>query len=157
MQSQATQFGFNPFGIPPMMGPFHQQYPFPPNLSPAYLGMMPAAQQGQPHLLKANTSGIGDTAAMDSSQASLIDWCKYLDCCEERTKFGVTFSPLGPILAENGFVSLLQLDSNIFTARDLAELLGIKVGHAVVMYKFQDADVEAIKAGKLVIPTSDGD
>ncbi|KAF8446175.1 hypothetical protein L210DRAFT_841045 [Boletus edulis BED1] len=87
-----------------------------------------------------------------SSIPDVIRWFLYLDEHEERNKDGITFAPFGPILEDNGFLRISQLTSPFFQASDLAKLLSVKLGTAILILQYVQTDLHAIRSGKLVFP-----
>ncbi|KIJ19499.1 hypothetical protein PAXINDRAFT_153417 [Paxillus involutus ATCC 200175] len=69
----------------------------------------------------------------------------------ERSQDGVNYSQFEGILQEKGFTCLSQLASKHVTASDPQQWLGVTVGTAVNMKDYADDDLEAVKAGNLVI------
>ncbi|KIK76600.1 hypothetical protein PAXRUDRAFT_781116 [Paxillus rubicundulus Ve08.2h10] len=69
----------------------------------------------------------------------------------ERSQDGVNYSQFEGILQEKGFTRLSQFTSKHVTASDLQQWLGVRIGTAVNMKDYADDDLEAVRAGNLVI------
>ena len=59
--------------------------------------------------------------------------------------------PFGLIFKEKGFVRLSQLASKHVSISNLQAWLGVTMGIAVSIEDYADEDLEAVRAGKLVI------
>jgi hypothetical protein len=81
----------------------------------------------------------------------ISNWLTHLDQHTERNQDGIVFAPFGPIFKERGFVRLSQLASKHVSVSDLQALLGVTTGTAVSIKDYADEDLEAVRAGKLVI------
>ena len=81
----------------------------------------------------------------------ISNWLTHLDQHPERNQDGVVFVPFGPIFKEKGFVRLSQLASKHVSISNLQAWLGVTTGIAVSIKDYADEDLEAVRAGKLVI------
>ncbi|KAI9568405.1 hypothetical protein HD554DRAFT_2038951 [Boletus coccyginus] len=79
------------------------------------------------------------------------NWLIHLDQHPERNQDGVVFAPFGSTFKEKGFVRLSQLASKHVSVSDLQSWLGVTTGTAVSIKDYADEDLEAVRAGKLVI------
>jgi hypothetical protein len=82
----------------------------------------------------------------------VVHWFRFLDGHEVRRKDGIEFSPYGVLLKSKGFLRITQLTLDFFTLKDLQEWLSIEIGTAVLIMQYAKEDIDAIKAGHLVIP-----
>lgn len=112
---------------------------------PYFQGQQP--QQPQP--------APGVDVAHDFQFPDIVTWCRYLDAHANRNQDGIKFVPYGQILKNQGFTRLSVLDKDYFSVRDLAEWLGVgnKIGIALQIMQYAKADIDAIKARKLFIPS----
>ena len=81
----------------------------------------------------------------------ISNWLVHLDQHPKRNQDGVVFAPFGSILKEKGFVCSSQLASKHVSISDLEVWLGVATGTAVSIKDYADEDLEAVRAGKLVI------
>ena len=82
----------------------------------------------------------------------IISWFKSLDHHDQRNKDGITFTPFGTILKDQGFTRLSQLIPPVVQPSHLEEWLGVKTGIAFTIMQYILADLNAINSGKWVFP-----
>ena len=87
----------------------------------------------------------------------LIEWFPYLDMHGGRNQDGIVYSQFGPILRAKGFYRLNHLSRKYIQLSDLQEWLGIEVGTAINIFEYAEEDLEAARAGTLVLPSSNFD
>ncbi|KAI9573343.1 hypothetical protein HD554DRAFT_2277655 [Boletus coccyginus] len=83
----------------------------------------------------------------------LIEWFSYLDTHGGRNKNGVVYSQFGPVLRAKGFSRLNHLSCKYIQLSDLEDWLGIEVGMAIDIFEYAEEDLEAARAGTLVLPS----
>ncbi|KAF8835703.1 hypothetical protein BDN67DRAFT_1015315 [Paxillus ammoniavirescens] len=118
---------------------------------------MPLSNTILPAHLHAGTSSGSNSQSCSTSPIPMAsiplisDWLTYLDQHPERNQDGVVFALFGPIFKEKGFVCLSQLASKHVSISDLQAWLGVTMGTAISIKDYADEDLEAVRAGKLVI------
>ena len=88
----------------------------------------------------------------------VIHWFSYLDQhvqCNQRVDVSMNFTALGPILQAKGFLDISQLSRDYVSVADLQAWLGVEVGTAIVIRSHVDTDIQAVNAGKHVLPQTD--
>ncbi|KAI9572026.1 hypothetical protein HD554DRAFT_2168276 [Boletus coccyginus] len=83
----------------------------------------------------------------------LIKWFSYLDTHGGRNKNGVIYSQFGPVLRAKGFSHLNHLSHKYIQLSDLEDWVGIEVGTAIDIFEYAEEDLEAARAGTLVLPS----
>ncbi|KAI9572444.1 hypothetical protein HD554DRAFT_2036032 [Boletus coccyginus] len=83
----------------------------------------------------------------------LIEWFSYLDTHGGRNKNGVVYSQFGPVLRAKGFSHLNHLSHKYIQLSDLEDWLGIEVGTVIDIFEYAEEDLEAARAGTLVLPS----
>jgi hypothetical protein len=85
----------------------------------------------------------------------ITEWLSYCDTIPIRKEqSGVQFTGLSDTFEREGINRLEQLNGDIVTVRELAECLSIKFGPASDIMRYAQADLAAILAGQLVIPST---
>ncbi|KAF8139088.1 hypothetical protein EV363DRAFT_1293320 [Boletus edulis] len=88
----------------------------------------------------------------------IIRWFSFLDQRvrnDPRVNVTVDFTTFGPILQAKGFLDISQLSRDYVSVADLQAWLGVQVGTAIVIRSHVDTDIQAINAGKHVLPRTD--
>ena len=65
------------------------------------------------------------------------------------------FTAFGPILQAKGFLDISQLSCDFVSVADLQVWLGVEAGTAIVIRSHVDTDIQAVNAGKHVLPQTD--
>jgi hypothetical protein len=133
----------NTQGIPGLSPPFAPNAQCEPPL--------PIQATGTPnHTTPSSSESCTPTASIDSVE--IVSWLLYLDGHKIRSKDEICFSAYGQGFTRNGFIWISQLTSRFVTPEKLVEWLGIEIGHAILILQYLEQDIDAIKAGTLVIP-----
>ncbi|KAF8431517.1 hypothetical protein L210DRAFT_866544, partial [Boletus edulis BED1] len=88
----------------------------------------------------------------------IIRWFSFLDQRvrnDPRVNVTVDFTTFGPILQVKGFLNISQLSHDYVSVADLQAWLGVQIGTAIVIRSHVDTDIQAINAGKHVLPRTD--
>lgn len=97
-------------------------------------------------------------SSVSADTVDITSWLCYLDNHEKRGRdHGICFSAYAPTFVNNGFYRISQLTSRYVTPEKLVEWLGIDIGRAILILQYLEYDIEAIKAGTLIIPAVDDD
>ena len=90
--------------------------------------------------------------------SDVIRWFSYLDQRvqhNQHVNVSMNFTAFGPILQAKGFLDISQLSRDYVSVADLQAWLGVEVGTAIVIRLHVDTDIQAVNAGKHVLPQTD--
>ncbi|KAG6377588.1 hypothetical protein JVT61DRAFT_13029 [Boletus reticuloceps] len=174
-RSSSNQQSNVPMGQPGFPGPVGYGYPgYPPPIfvlpqwgvgpqGTGSLGLPPSSQgTGLPGQLSAQ-SGLSVPVPQNTTRSvspallkpvpELIEWFSYLDTHGGRNQDGIVYSQFGPVLKAKGFYRLNHISRKYIQLSDLQEWLGVEVGTAINIFEYAEEDLEAERAGTLVLPT----
>ncbi|KAG6378225.1 hypothetical protein JVT61DRAFT_13924 [Boletus reticuloceps] len=174
-RSSSNQQSNVPMGQPGFPGPVGYGYPgYPPpifvlpqwGVGPQGTGSLelPPSSQGTglPGQLSAQ-SGLSVPVPQNTTRSvspallkpvpELIEWFSYLDTHGGRNQDGIVYSQFGPVLKAKGFYRLNHISRKYIQLSDLQEWLGVEVGTAINIFEYAEEDLEAARAGTLVLPT----
>jgi hypothetical protein len=140
-----------PHGFPPYPQPFRTSHL--PHATPAHAPFAAPAHMplAAPAHMPPNYAAICGEAHIPSIDEWLL-YCDTVKIRKERT--GTVFAQFSSKLDAHGIDRMDQLDGVVISAKDLAGLLGTKLGIAADIIRYAKVDLEAITAGQVVIPAT---
>ncbi|KAF8417369.1 hypothetical protein L210DRAFT_3511402 [Boletus edulis BED1] len=158
-----------PVIVMPPAAPWGMQHGYPGYLPPATLGSLPPAHTtlrhstSHPATLSLPTTPSLLTVDLPNENPpetvpfpDIIRWFSFLDQRlrhDPCVNVSMDFSAFGPVLQAKGFLDIAQLSGNYVSVENLQAWLGVEVGTALVIRSYVDLDIQAVNAGKHVLPT----
>ncbi|KAI9464329.1 hypothetical protein HD554DRAFT_2330052 [Boletus coccyginus] len=100
-----------------------------------------------------NVRSVSPAPGLLKPVPDLIEWFSYLDTHGGRNKDRVVYSRFGPVLRAKGFYRLNHLSRKYIQLSELQDWLDIEIGTAINIFEYAEDDLEAARAGTLVLPS----
>ncbi|KAI9454840.1 hypothetical protein HD554DRAFT_2331680 [Boletus coccyginus] len=113
----------------------------------------PSAQSGLSTPTSQNMCSVSPAPGLLKPVPDLIEWFSYLDTHGGRNKDRVVYSRFGPVLRAKGFYRLNHLSRKYIQLSELQDWLDIEIGTAINIFEYAEDDLEAARAGTLVLPS----
>ncbi|KAG9317610.1 hypothetical protein JVU11DRAFT_1819 [Chiua virens] len=97
---------------------------------------------------------MSNTKSIDPmlSLPGIASWFKFTAKRMKKSPPGVDWVELGLKLESEGFIDISQISTNWIEVPKLQQLLGIQLGTAIFIFQRVECDIQAIQAGRLIIP-----
>ncbi|KAI9566566.1 hypothetical protein HD554DRAFT_2274127 [Boletus coccyginus] len=112
-----------------------------------------SAQSGLSAPTSQNVHSVSPAPGLLKPVPDLIEWFSYLDTHGGRNKDRVVYSQFGPVLRAKGFYRLNHLSRKYIQLSELQDWLDIEIGTAINIFEYAEDDLEAARAGTLVLPS----
>ncbi|KAI9569504.1 hypothetical protein HD554DRAFT_2250489 [Boletus coccyginus] len=112
-----------------------------------------SAQSGFSAPTSQNVRSVSPALGLLKPVPDLIEWFSYLDTHGGRNKDRVVYSRFGPVLRAKGFYRLNHLSCKYIQLSELQDWLDIEIGTAINIFEYAEDDLEAARAGTLVLPS----
>ena len=137
---------------PPVLGAFPYCTPSP---QPTNTPSSDASTFGSFIIRSETNPAVPPTTKSIDPMLSLPDvasWFKFTAKRVKKSPSGVDWVELGLKLESEGFINISQISTKWIEVSKLQQMLGIRLGTAIFIFERIERDIQAIQAGRLIIP-----